>query len=82
MMGPFGNEIGGKLQLKMNIPENVKTLIIFSEYPDLAIRNYIEDADKVIMMHDWVDVLKLLKTSHGPGTRVAVYPNADIQYCG
>jgi nickel-dependent lactate racemase len=81
MMGPFGNEIGGKLQLKMQIPENVKRLIIFSEYPDLASRNYIEDADKVIMMHDWSDVLKLLKKNHGPGTKVAIYPNADIQYC-
>ena len=81
MMGPFGNDIGGKLQLKMKIPENVKRLIIFSEYPDLASRNYIEDKEKVVMMHNWADVLKLLEKDHGPGTRVAVYPNADIQYC-
>jgi nickel-dependent lactate racemase len=80
MMGPFGNEIGGKLQLKMKITENVKRLIIFSEYPDLASRNYLENIEKVIMMHDWEAVLKLLKENHGPGTRVAVYPNADIQY--
>jgi nickel-dependent lactate racemase len=81
MMGPFGNEIGGKLQLRMKIPENVKRLIIYNEYPELASRNYLEDTEKVIMMHDWADVLKLLGEGHGPGTKVAVYPNADMQYC-
>jgi len=82
MMGPFGNEIGGKLQLRMKPTPNVNRLIIYSEYPDLASRNYIEDTGQVVMMHDWADVLKLLEESHGPGTKVAVYPNADIQYCG
>jgi lactate racemase len=81
LMGPFGNEIGGKLQLQMKPPPNVNRLIVFSEYPELASRNYLEHTGKVVMMHEWADVLKLLKESHGPGTKVAVYPNADIQYC-
>jgi lactate racemase len=81
LMGPFGNEIGGKLQLQMKPPLNVNRLIIFSEYPELASQNYLEDTGKVVMMHDWKDVLRLLKESHGPGTKAAVYPNADIQYC-
>lgn len=81
LMGPFGNDIGGKLQLRMKPPENVKRLIIFTEYPELASRNYLEGTDKVVMMHDWNGVLKLLGESHGAGSKVAVYPNADIQYC-
>jgi nickel-dependent lactate racemase len=81
LMGPFGNEIGGKLQLQMACPACVNRLIIFSEYPELASKNYIEDAGKVVMMHEWADVMKLLQESHGTGTKVAVYPNADIQYC-
>ncbi len=81
LMGPFGNEIGGKLQLRMKIPENVNRLIIYSEYPELASRNYLEDDGRVVMAHDWDDVLKLLEKSHGSGTKVAVYPNADMQYC-
>ena len=80
LMGPFGNEIGGKLRLQMKVPPNVNRLIIFSEYPEIASKNYLEDTDKVVMMHNWVDVLKLLKERHGPGAKVAVYPNADIQY--
>jgi nickel-dependent lactate racemase len=81
LMGPFGNEIGGKLQLKIKIPANVKRLIIYNEYPELASRHYLENTAKVIMLDDWADVLKLLKDEHGPGTKVAVYPNADMQYC-
>jgi nickel-dependent lactate racemase len=81
LMGPFGNTIGGQLRLKMKPPPNVNRLIIFSEYPDLASRSYLEDTDRVLMMQDWNDVLKLLEESHGPGKKVAVYPNADIQYC-
>jgi nickel-dependent lactate racemase len=81
LMGPFGNDIGGKLRLQMKAPANINRLIIYSEYPELASRNYLEDTDNVVMMNDWDEVLKLLKAHHGPGTKVAIYPNADIQYC-
>jgi nickel-dependent lactate racemase len=81
LMGPFGNEIGGKLQLKIKIPANVKRLVYYNEYPELASRNYLENTEKVITVDNWPDVLKLLEESHGPGTKVALYPNADIQYC-
>jgi nickel-dependent lactate racemase len=81
LMGPFGNAIGGQLQLQMKPPPNVNRLIIYTEYPELASKKYLEDTDKVIMMHDWNDVLKALQESHSTDARVAVYPNADIQYC-
>jgi nickel-dependent lactate racemase len=81
LMGPFGNDIGGKLRLQMKPPPNVNRLIIFSEYPELSSKNYLEDTDKVILMHDWSDILKLLQKSHKSGAKVAVYPSADIQYC-
>jgi nickel-dependent lactate racemase len=80
LMGPFGNEIGGRLQLKVGIPERVNRLIIYSEYPELASRNYLGDSDKVTMMDRWADVMKFLEEAHGPGTRAVVFPNADIQY--
>jgi nickel-dependent lactate racemase len=80
LMGPFGNSIAGQLQLQMKVPSNVNRLIIYSEYPELASRKYLEDTDKVIMAHDWAEVIKLLEKKHGPGAKVAVYPDADIQY--
>jgi nickel-dependent lactate racemase len=80
LMGPFGNNIAGKLKLQMQVPPHVKRLIIFSEYPELAARHYLEDTNRVVMLSDWADVVKLLKESHGDRAKVAVYPNADIQY--
>jgi len=81
LMGPFGNEIGGHLQLQMKPPPNVNRLIVFSEYPELSSKKYLEDTDKVVLVHDWEEVLKLLGENHKSGAKVAVYPSSDIQYC-
>jgi hypothetical protein len=67
--------------LRRQLLANVNRLIIYNEYPELAGRRYLEDTDKVIMTDDWAEVLKLLQEKHGLGTKVAIYPNADIQYC-
>lgn len=81
LMGPFGNEIGGRLRLQMKPPQNVNRLIIYSEYPELAGRNYLQNTGKLAMMDNFDDVLATLQESYGADVRVAVYPNADIQYC-
>jgi len=81
LMGPFGNEIGGRLRLQMKPPQNVNRLIIYSEYPELAGRNYLQNTGKLAMMDNFDDVLATLQESYGADARVAVYPNADIQYC-
>jgi nickel-dependent lactate racemase len=80
LMGPFGNEIGGKLRLRLRPPENARRLIIFSEYPELSSLNYLEATDRVVTAEDWGDVLRLLGESYGESAKVALYPNADIQY--
>jgi lactate racemase len=80
LMGPFGNTIGGQLRLRLKLPPHVNRVIIFSEYPELASKNFLEDTERVVMLDDWEEVLKLLRKSHGPRAKVAVYPNADIQY--
>ena len=80
LMGPFGNEIGGQLQLRSRLPQHLNRLIIYNEYPELASRRYLEESDRVIMADNWTEVLRLLQENHGPGSKVAVYPNSDIQY--
>jgi len=80
LMGSFGRGVVGQLFLQIKPPPQVNRVIIYGEYPELSFRDYLEDADKVVLMHDWDDVLKMLKERHGPGAKVAVYPNADIQY--
>ncbi|MBA7661244.1 hypothetical protein ES703_69259 [subsurface metagenome] len=81
LMGPFGNEIGGKLRLQMKPPQNINRLIIYSEYPELAGRNYLQSTGRLMLMDNLNEVIAALQESYGTNARVAVYPNADIQYC-
>ena len=81
LLGPFGNTTAGKLALQIKIPRNINRLIILNEYPEIASGRYLEENSKVTMVEKWGEVMALLQKDHVPGTRVAVYPNADIQYC-
>ena len=81
LMGSFGKTTSGKLKLQVKIPQYVNHLIIYSEYPDVAGRGYIEQLDKVLFMSNWNDVLRFLQEFHGANAKVAVYPDAEIQYC-
>ena len=40
----------------------------------------MEDSDRVILAEKWEDVMQILGERRGENTKVAVYPNADIQY--
>lgn len=81
MMGPFGNHIGGRLQLRIKLPDNVRRLFVYSEYPELASRYYVEDTDRLTLVSNWERLLELLRDGGNASPAVAVYPNADIQYC-
>jgi nickel-dependent lactate racemase len=81
LLGTFGLTEGGPLRQPPRMPPYLDRLIIYTEYPDVAGRGWVPQADNVLFLHKWDDVLQALQESHGADTRVAVYPNADIQYC-
>jgi len=81
LLGTFGRTIRGNMELEAKIPQNVNHVIVYTEYPDIAGQVYIEKSDKVLFMDNWDNVLKTLQEFHGAGTKVAVYPDAEIQYC-
>jgi nickel-dependent lactate racemase len=81
LLGTFGLTEGGPLRQPPRIPPFLGRLIVYTEYPDVAGRGWIPQGDNVLFLHNWDDVLQGLQESHGADTRVAVYPNADIQYC-
>ena len=78
--GPWGRYVGVKRALRFKIPEHINHLIIFSEYPDIAGLGFFEESEKIIYLNHWDAVLETLKGFHGERAKVAVYPNADIQY--
>lgn len=81
LMGPFGKFFGGKQRLQIKLPQHINHLIIYNEYPDITSTGYYEDTDRILLMNKWDDVLGLLQELHGANAEVAVYPNAEIQYC-
>ncbi len=81
LLGPFGSTSWGKLRQMPRIPRYLNHLIVYTEYPDLAGRAWFPEADNVLFLHKWDDVLQLLQGTHGSDTKIAVYPNAEIQYC-
>jgi nickel-dependent lactate racemase len=80
LMGTFGRETAGKLGFRIRVPQHVNRVCIFSEYPDVTGRDYIEESDKVFFTHKWDEVLETFPYAGGSDAKVAVYPNADIQY--
>ncbi len=78
----FGKTISGRLGRSMMVPPHINKLIIYTEFPELRILDRYTDRDKVLLMSDWTQVIETLEKSHGAGTKVAVYPNADTQYFG
>jgi len=80
LLGSFGKTIGGNLRLRVKIPQRLNHLIVYSEYPEVVMRDYFSESDKVLVMHSWDDVLKALQEFHGANAEVTVFPNADIQY--
>ena len=81
LLGTFGKRTRCNIALAAKVPQNVNHVIIYSEYPDLAGRVYIEKSDKVLFMDNWGDVRKALEQFHPSGAKVAVLPGAEIQYC-
>jgi len=80
LMGNFGKTTGGKLKLQAKIPPKVNHVIIYTEYPDVAGRGYIEASDKVWFVNNWGEAIQALQQFHPAGTKVAVLPSAEIQY--
>ncbi|MCD6452851.1 MAG: DUF2088 domain-containing protein [Dehalococcoidales bacterium] len=81
LMGSFGRTTTGNIRVQAEIPQRVNHLIVYTEYPDVAGRAYIKESDKALFVDNWDDALKVLQSSHGVGTEVAVLPSAEIQYC-
>ena len=66
--------------MRSALPQHINHLIVYNEYPHPGSSWFGED-DRILYLDRWDDVLKLLQKPHETDTKVAVYPNAEIQYC-
>jgi len=79
LAGPFGRETFAELHAKVKVPDYINQMIVFSEYPHPG-SSWFQEHEKIVYLSDWSDVMERLKSSHGPGTRVAVIPDGTNQY--
>jgi len=84
LLGPFGKTTWAKQHqlsvVSQVVPQHVNHLIVYSEYPHPG-SSWLDEDDKILYLDRWDGVLQVLQKSHGADTKVAVYPNAEIQYC-
>ncbi len=78
--GRWGKNTWAVQHRRVLIPEKVNRLIVYNEYPHMG-SNWFDDDSKIIYCSRWDEVLQLLQKSHGDNSMVAVYPNAEMQYC-
>jgi len=79
LFGRFGRDYGGRLYPSASIPLNLK-LIIMTSYPDRTTLDWFANPESGFIARNWLEVLDLLGPEYGPGTKVAVLPNAAMQY--
>jgi len=77
----FGKNIGGRLWgPRTTLPPRTKRMITFAPYVDRAGLDWLGPPESIIRVKSWSEALELLKKTNGAGTRVAVIPDATLQY--
>jgi nickel-dependent lactate racemase len=79
LVGIFGKATYACQFTACSIPDNVHRVIVYNEFPHRG-SSWFEDHPKISYLSRWSDVLKVLEPDHGPGTKVAVIPDATNQY--
>jgi lactate racemase len=81
LAGIFGKNSYACQYGQCSIPDYVKHVIIYSEYPHPG-SSWFEKDEKILYMNKWQDVVSFLQKTHGPGTKTAVITDATNQYFG
>lgn len=81
LVGRFGRDYGGRQFPVASLPENLN-LIVMTPHPDRTILDWFSNPEKGSVARNWNEVLNRLASTCGPGTKVAVLPNATMQYYG
>jgi len=81
MSRSFGTERGGRLWgPRTTLPPGVKRMITVGPNIDPASLDWLGPAGQVIRVKQWPAALKILQGTHGPGAKIAIIPDATIQY--
>lgn len=77
IFGRHGKNMGARLWNPKRRPlHRGRRLIIYSPYKKRSYDLRLGLPEQTTWLTDWAEVIEVLKTEHGPGTRVAVLPDA------
>jgi len=79
LLGRFGRDYGGRQFPIGTIPPSVK-LIVMAPKMDRTFGDWFSNPEAITWTKDWGQTLSLLRDTVKPGARVAVVPNATMQY--
>jgi nickel-dependent lactate racemase len=78
-LGRFGRSYGGRQYPISAVPPGLN-VIVMAPYMDKTFADWVSNPEQITFTKDWDTTMDVLKESFGPGTRVAVIPNATMQY--
>lgn len=77
----FGKNFGGRAWArKTSLPPNTKRLTVMMPYSDKVGGDWIAPYNSINWAKTWTEVIHALKNSYGDKAKVAVIPDATIQY--
>jgi len=77
----FGKKAGGRLWNAPTGPlHNVGRFIVFTQHIDVAGADWLASVDSIAWARSWAEVLERLVEAHGKKAKVAVVPDATMQY--
>lgn len=79
LLGRFGRGYGGRQYPVTTIPSGVD-LIIMAPHLDKTFGDWFANPEEITWTCDWESTMQIIGAKFGPGTQVAVIPNATMQY--
>ena len=77
----FGKNIGGGCWgPRTKLPPRTKRMMVLGPYVDKAGLDWIGAPELITLANSWPEILDVLKTGYGDNARVAVIPDATLQY--
>ena len=77
----FGKNLGGRaFRPKTELPPNTKRLTVLQPYPDFVGLDWVAPYDQVTLTRSWPETIEQLKAQYGAKAKVAVIPDASVQF--
>ena len=80
LMRQFGETIGGPLWRRPKLPSSVRKFILMTPYKERSCADWLAPVEAITWTTNWEQVVAVLSEEYPTGARVAVVPDATLQY--